>query len=68
MSARTLPTVWELTYDQRMRTRCVWCARELGDDAVPAGKAVGYWGAHNRSTPVDSCPECAIPTHQTGAR
>jgi len=59
VSARTLPTIWGLTYGQRNRTKCVWCALPLGDDAVPAGIAVGYWGAHNRSVPVDSCPPCA---------
>jgi hypothetical protein len=68
VTTRTLPTVWQLTYDQRMRIRCVWCALPLGDDAIPAGTAVGYWGAHNRSTPVDSCPGCATPTDQAGAQ
>jgi hypothetical protein len=59
MTQRTLPTMWVLTRAQRSRQRCVWCAKLLGADAVPAGIAVGYWGAHNRSVPVDSCPGCA---------
>lgn len=59
MTPRTLPTVWQLTRDQREGTRCVWCGTVLGDDAVYAGIAVGYWGAHNRSVGAYSCPDCA---------
>lgn len=51
-----LPTVFALTRGQRNGTRCVWCGRALGDDAVPAGIAVGYWGAHNLSVGVYACP------------
>lgn len=61
MSQRTLPTVWVLTPGQRNGTRCVWCVRDLGDDAVHAGIAVGYWGAHNRSIGVYACPDCVSP-------
>lgn len=69
MSTRTLPTVWALTRDQRDGTRCVWCGLKCGDDAVPAGIAVGYWGAHNRSVGVLACLDCApAPQDQkTGA-
>lgn len=66
MTQWTLPTVWALTREQRSGQRCVWCGRSLGADAVPAGIAVGYWGAHNRSVPVVACPTCAQPTEQTG--
>ena len=65
MSGRTLPTVWHLRRGQRERTHCVWCGQKLGDDAVPAGTAVGYWGAHNLSVPVDSCPPCASVDGET---
>jgi hypothetical protein len=56
VTARTLPTVFALTRGQRNGSRCVWCGRALGDDAVPAGIAVGYWGAHNLSVGVYACP------------
>ena len=62
MTARTLPTVWRLTPDERDGKRCIWCGVELGADAIPAGIAIGYWGAHNRSVRVDSCPDCSLPS------
>ncbi|QFQ97471.1 hypothetical protein F9278_16015 [Streptomyces phaeolivaceus] len=58
MTARTLPTVWQLTPGQRDATRCVWCSTPLDHNAVHAGIAVGYWGAHNRSVGVYACPTC----------
>ena len=59
MSQRTVPTVWDLTRGQRDGSHCVWCGRVLDDDAVPAGIARGYWGAHNLSVGVSACPDCA---------
>ncbi|WP_143674252.1 hypothetical protein [Streptomyces caniscabiei] len=59
MSPRTLPTMWQLTRAQRNAEHCVWCCLPLGDDAVYAGIAVGYWGAHNRSVGVYACSSCA---------
>lgn len=56
MTAPTLPTVWRLTPHERDGKRCVRCGAELGDDAIRAGIAVGYWGAHNRSVAVYECP------------
>ncbi|KFG08210.1 hypothetical protein [Streptomyces scabiei] len=58
MSTRTLPTVWKLTPGQREATHCVWCGLPLDDDAIRAGLAVGYWGAHNRSVGVYQHPAC----------
>jgi hypothetical protein len=57
--ARQVPAVFYLSSGARNGTHCVWCALPLGDDAVPAGIAVGYWGAHNRSITVLACPPCA---------
>jgi hypothetical protein len=59
MTKRPIPSVWHLSPDVREGRRCVWCATALGEDAVPAGMARGYWGAHDRSVRVDSCPACA---------
>ncbi|MFM9777109.1 hypothetical protein [Streptomyces scabiei] len=58
MSTRTLPTLWQLTPRQREAIDCVWCYQPLGDDAIRAGLAVGYWGAHNRSVGVYQHPTC----------
>lgn len=65
MSTRTLPTVWQLTPGQRDATHCVWCSQRLGDDAIRAGLAVGYWGAHNRSVGVYRHPDCPSPARTT---
>lgn len=57
-------TVFGLTPGQRNRENCVWCNRQLGDDAVPAGIAVGYSGPHDLSVPVNACPDtdrCTAP-------
>lgn len=62
MTQQTLPTVWALTRGQRDGTRCVWCSQPLDDNAVQAGIAVGYWGAHNLSVGVYQCPT----THRPG--
>ncbi|MDX2639927.1 hypothetical protein [Streptomyces stelliscabiei] len=59
MNQRSIPTVWQLTRGQRDAENCVWCGRLLDDSAVRVGLAVGYWGAHNRSVGVYSCPDCA---------
>jgi hypothetical protein len=56
VSTRTLPTVWQLTRGQREATHCVRCGTPLGEDAIRAGLAVGYWGAHDRSVAVYQCP------------
>ncbi|MDX3294589.1 hypothetical protein PV569_12825 [Streptomyces scabiei] len=66
MSTRSLPTVWRLTPGQREATHCVWCSRPLGDDAIRAGLAVGYWGAHNRSVGVYACPTHPHGLAETG--
>lgn len=68
MSTLTLPTVWGLTRGQRNGSRCVWCGRRLGADAVRAGVARGYWGAHDLSVAVYACParHCLTETPSTG--
>lgn len=65
MSPRTLPTVFALTRAQRNGTRCVWDGKPLTKDAVPAGIAVGYWGAHNLSVTVYACPDPCDHTETT---
>jgi hypothetical protein len=62
MSTRTLPTVFALTRAQRDGTRCVWDGKPLHGGGVPAGIAVGYWGAHNLSVTVYACPTACDQT------
>lgn len=63
MSAGTVPTVWNLSRPVRDGKHCVRCFLPLDDDAVPAGIARGYWGAHNLSVTVYAHREC--PTAAT---
>ena len=61
MSTGAVPTVWRLSRRVREGTHCVWCFLLLGEQAVAAGVARGYWGAHDLSVTVYAHPECVSP-------
>lgn len=53
------PSVFTLTYGQSAGWNCVWCRTPLTTGAVSAGIAHGHMGAHDLSTEVYACPNCA---------
>ncbi|WP_247192271.1 hypothetical protein [Streptomyces scabiei] len=54
-----IPDVTELTYGQYRGWDCVWCEARLIRGAVRAGRATGFLGAHDMSTDVYACADCA---------
>ncbi len=54
-----IPDATDLTPGQYRGWNCVWCSTRLTRGAVRAGRATGFRGAHDMSTDVFACPDCA---------
>lgn len=54
-----IPDATDLAHGQYRGWNCVWCEARLIRGAVLAGRATGYLGAHDMSTDVYACADCA---------
>lgn len=67
MSARPLPPVSELGYEQSSGRACCRCGILLTKGAVYAGIARGQLGAHVLDAHVFECPDCSKESPADGA-
>lgn len=59
MSAPEIPAATDLPHGVYRGWNCVWCETRLLRGAVLAGRAKGFAGAHDMSTDVYACADCA---------
>lgn len=64
MNQPEIPDATDLPHGVYRGWNCVWCETRLLRGAILAGRAKGFIGAHDMSTDVYACADCA--PEQTG--
>jgi hypothetical protein len=59
MNQPEIPDATDLPHGVYRGWNCVWCEARLLRGAVLAGRAKGFIGAHDMSTDVYACADCA---------